>query len=394
MGLRTWTFRVKGIELDFKMAKDVAERAAAELTHLYRLHQYCRELSGIRGGEEHSHDVMSVFGPSGSSLRNPETYPADVDKFLQGLPNPITLETLPGIMVRRRELYELHVPIKDERQTPEERATRDAERARLETERNTKGAAELAAIVAEWGSGERVPLPQNHQAIVLQQAYDNSDMQSDYSHPHATHGPAFLLAMVPGKPAETERLARDAVARYPHLQAVEWDWHTEKYSMGHGNYLTSKTAPGSEFEHHSKGKIRCHWEIQFTGSCGRGEGFYAWAGYPGTGPAPAPEDGTPATGSGTPRLNTAKQGVEIHFSTKPSEDVLNRIRNAGGWRFSRFARCWYAKDSLGTRAFAEELTGVKISGNGKATAPETPDRFDMDAEDRGAEACGLTQPGM
>mgnify|MGYP001606343112 CR=1 FL=1 len=391
MGFRTWTFKVKGIELAFKMEKGRAEEVARELGYLYRMHQHCRELSGIRGGEEHAWDTLSIFGPSGTPLRNPETYPADVDDFLRGLPTPITPENLPPILARRRELYELHVPIKDERQNPEEKAEADAERERITREREEAETAKDASIVAEWGSGERVPVPAGTTAVVLQQCYDDSDSMTDYYHPHASHGPAFVLAVVPGKPAETERLARDAVARYPNLLAVEWTWHTEKYSMGHGNHLTSTTSPGTTFEHPRKGPLCCHWEVQFTGGVRDGS-MLTWAGYPGTGPAPTVTDGTPAAASGTPKLNTAKQGVEIHFAAKPSPEILERIKGAG-WRWSRFSSCWYAKDSPRARAFAEALTGRKLGGNGNGTAPEAPDRFDLDAEDRGAEACGLTQPG-
>lgn len=51
--------------------------------------------------------------------------------------------------------------------------------------------------------------------------------------------------------------------------------------------------------------------------------------------------------------NRAKGGVEIRFPSKPSAEVLQRIKSQGGWRWSKFSKCWYAKANEYTRAFAQ-----------------------------------------
>ena len=52
--------------------------------------------------------------------------------------------------------------------------------------------------------------------------------------------------------------------------------------------------------------------------------------------------------------NPEKNGVEIYFPSIPSEEVRAQLK-ANGWRWSRFAKCWYNKASDETRAFALEI---------------------------------------
>lgn len=54
-------------------------------------------------------------------------------------------------------------------------------------------------------------------------------------------------------------------------------------------------------------------------------------------------------------LNEDKNGVEIYFSGKPSEDVRNNLKS-NGFRWSKYNKCWYAKQSEDTLNFANSLT--------------------------------------
>ncbi|CEQ01695.1 Uncharacterised protein [[Clostridium] sordellii] len=53
-------------------------------------------------------------------------------------------------------------------------------------------------------------------------------------------------------------------------------------------------------------------------------------------------------------LNEDKNGVEIYFSNKPSEEVRNNLK-ANGFRWSKYNKCWYAKQSEDTLNFANSL---------------------------------------
>ena len=54
--------------------------------------------------------------------------------------------------------------------------------------------------------------------------------------------------------------------------------------------------------------------------------------------------------------NTEKGGLEIRFGSRPSSEVLDALK-AGGWRWSKFAGCWWIKASETARTFANDLTG-------------------------------------
>ena len=53
--------------------------------------------------------------------------------------------------------------------------------------------------------------------------------------------------------------------------------------------------------------------------------------------------------------NTEKGGLELRFPAKPDVGTLEALK-ARGWRWSRFAGCWWVKASDEARAFAKALT--------------------------------------
>lgn len=69
-------------------------------------------------------------------------------------------------------------------------------------------------------------------------------------------------------------------------------------------------------------------------------------------------------GSETPSArmteNEARDGVELRFDGKPSEDVL-RMLKANGWRWARGSRCWYARRNADTLAFARAMAGEPVA---------------------------------
>ncbi|TPF17980.1 hypothetical protein [Priestia megaterium] len=63
-----------------------------------------------------------------------------------------------------------------------------------------------------------------------------------------------------------------------------------------------------------------------------------------------------ASGEVAYKLNDEKQGVEIYFSSKPSQEVLETLK-ANKFRWSRYNKCWYAKQSDSTIELAKKLAG-------------------------------------
>ena len=63
-----------------------------------------------------------------------------------------------------------------------------------------------------------------------------------------------------------------------------------------------------------------------------------------------------ATGATVTR-NEAKNGIEIRFASRPGDDVLANLK-ANGWRWSRFAGCWYNRYSEEAQKFAETIAAA------------------------------------
>lgn len=57
------------------------------------------------------------------------------------------------------------------------------------------------------------------------------------------------------------------------------------------------------------------------------------------------------------KLNTAKNGIELHFDPKPSKSVLDDLK-ANGWRWSRFNSCWYKLDNSIARRVASKYAAI------------------------------------
>lgn len=56
-------------------------------------------------------------------------------------------------------------------------------------------------------------------------------------------------------------------------------------------------------------------------------------------------------------LNNEKNGIEIYFTDKPSEDLRNNLKS-NGFRWSKYNKCWYAKQSDDTINFANSLVNI------------------------------------
>lgn len=307
-------------------------------------------------------------------------------------------------------------PITDKRRTPEADAAQRAEHKRLDEQREAKGNAQAAAFQAAYCEPERAQVREELMQIQAVLCYDDSDMQTDYSAPHCTLASALLLA-VP-KQARTEGLARAAVSRYPELAKLDLEWHMENYSGGHGNYLMQKRGSGIELSPELRAaynRTHAHWEIQFN-NWGKSTTPLAFRGYRAAESTSATAAAA-ASESASVRYNRTHEGVEIAFPAKPALEVIARIKGHG-FRWSMRSKVWYKRYSAENWTSAHELLGLAVAPspvNGAqdpgeivhkapgqsnqdaivahVAAKYTPDRFDMAAEDRMAEACGVNGEG-
>jgi hypothetical protein len=332
------------------------------------------ELSGVIGQSERRSVCSVLCGPN-----TREDVTAAQERIGERFAWTVTAQNVNEIIKALADelvTIEQNRPVHDERTTPDAEATRRAEFARITAEQKAKGDQTAAAFIAHYGDGEKVTVQLGQVAVVAQVCFDNSDTMSDYFERHASLSQSFVLAVVP-KQAETEKLARRGVAVSPLLSGVEFDWHTEKYSMGHGNYLESKG--GFELPlglqnirtRNGSGITRAHWEITFQTAYREPLTLDAFAGY-GQEPQPTTDPGNgQAVTDAAITENEEKNGIEIRFPSKPSAEVLETLK-ANGWRWSRFSSCWYTKRSDAARQFAASLFGsIGTEGGTQAETPKS-----------------------
>jgi len=77
-------------------------------------------------------------------------------------------------------------------------------------------------------------------------------------------------------------------------------------------------------------------------------------------------------------LNKEKGGIEIRFPAKPDDATISRVKSAG-FRWSRFSKCWWSKDSEYKRKRAYEIAGT---GPEQANEPvnDCPDPGELAAD--------------
>ncbi len=351
MSLHTYsvTFKFNGMEkvVGIKATKDMAEAIGAKLMMPLRLRRYHREITGIVGEneKESSAVLMSMFGPD-KPLTDEPGYIVAMEAYIGTLPAVITEENVKPYLIQAAEICKKHMPIVDNRQNKEEVLIHQAAAVAAEHERDL----EAAAWRARWCKPEEVPIPESMMAVYLEINFDDSDTMTDYFCAHHGIGPNMLLAIVP-KQAEKQALARRVLESYPELAKLEWEWHTENYSMGHGNYLESSVF-GTEKQHAYDGReeVNVWYEIRMNSYA---KSMLAYKDYPGTQPM-TPE---PAKVSDvTIRRNEDRNGIEVVFPAKPEVSVLEALK-ALGFRWSRPQGLWYGRYSETLMKQVEKLLG-------------------------------------
>lgn len=71
--------------------------------------------------------------------------------------------------------------------------------------------------------------------------------------------------------------------------------------------------------------------------------------------------------------NEEKNGIELYFNNKPDTMTLETLK-ANGWRWSRYNKCWYAKDTEKSRQFVATLTATE-------TEQKTLESIDIEIDD-------------
>jgi hypothetical protein len=343
MGLHTYTVTINGKAVSIQAKKEDFDAIAEELKRPLVLSHYFRQLYGVIGEKEQSSDLWSPF--TQHPLTDEEGYKTALKAYLDSLPDfqILTRETAMPFIQQARDICKKHMPIEDKRETKEQVLQRKVDVVVIEHERELK----IQAWRQKWCLPEPVAIPEGMMAAYLQIYFNDSNTMVDYFNAHCPIGESMLLAIVP-KQAEKQALARHVLESYPELAKLTWEWHTENYSMGHGNYLESE-AFGTEKQHAYDGReeVNVWYEIQFNPYAK--DAVLAYKDYPGTQPGAATpvrsgEKVAQRVDSVTIRRNEEHNGIEVVFPAKPEASVIRTLKSLG-FRWSPRGELWYTRFS-------------------------------------------------
>jgi len=292
--------------------------------------------------EENESKLIEVFGQTGKLYK--QEYERLFNLF-NGKVNKANLQQFLDEANKSLRHIKNNPRIEDKRKPEEQLRKEDEEyRARMEERRKKE----------EEFKRQSIEIPSEKMGICLDECFDDSDMMVDYFCPHRLVK-RRLLAIVKTQP-EKEALARRIIEQIPELKAIEFEWKTEKYSMGHGNYLIAKTSHRTSMQNAyrfsygaNEGEVNIFYEATFM-SYGQEiphEKYYLGD--------LTQHNSSKTTGNGKEvRENKEKNGVEIVFDSKPDDEILTLLK-ANGWRWSKFNRLWYNRLTPENLEFANTL---------------------------------------
>lgn len=316
--------------------------------------QTVTELWGVAGGEEHSSNLQSLFGPV-----RPEVAELD-EKIRANYGHQVTRANVRDIIAA----YAAALPearksrrVEDKRRTPEE----DAELRAQQAARDAKVAAEQAerdkvqnAVMAK--------MPRGAQAVIVAEYHeDASDIMTDYfaSHTRRTVAIGWRFSK-----REDFRALRSAAAQYPETASLAADMteHRDNHSMGAGNYLSDHGWAGSGTGWLIKSRTLPARYLHLTEDA--------------IPDRPAVPEAAPASASnGAVTVSPSSLGkpgvIELRFDDKPGPEVREALKRGAGFRWTfNGGGCWYGYRDRYERA--------------RATRPELPELPAEDAEPKRA----------
>ena len=343
-----WTIKVESKEYKIKSLKAEMELLDSALYNLVNTSQFMKQLTGVKGKKEttRSSIVMTLF--SKNKLENPDLFEKEKNEFLENLSELIEKKDIPDLIKKAKEIHVKHIPVVDERKTEEyidERNNKYKEELKKREEQTQE-------FISKYCKPEPTKIPDEMIAVSLQITFDDSDSQTDYFNRHCSIGKEMLLAIV-AKQRRTERLARSVLNNYPELLKLKWTWHVENWSMGHGTYLMSEWTENQFKKNAYDGRteVSTRYELSFNEYT---KEMYPYKEYVEYGTDNSVEVADEIIEGVTVSRNEAKNGIEIKFPDKPSDEIRS-ILKSNGFRWSRRQKIWYTRFSAYKLTFAESF---------------------------------------
>jgi conjugative element/phage-associated large polyvalent protein len=381
LGVRTYNAVLKRNDGSFetkvtlKMKKDSANRVLNKLHEPFVVEQYFLELSGIINGEERESKIYIMFGKN--DIRNPETLDQDLTQYITSFPEIFTTDNIGEVINARDDFMNEHMLIQDNRKTLEEKQE-DKEKMVKLNEQHAKERAEQKVkddIV-------KAKLLKEYPYLLI---FDNNTKLS--SHAHCAKNiraelkrkyPNFKFSVtsesfsmgnavrVGWTDGPTEKEIGNIAKRYEYgtfngmIDMYESHHSVFNDTFGSIKYAsTSRTLTKQRYieaaeamkvhivfdQHDNMDYIKNDRDVQRrVSNWVRDTSFYVKQ------EVPVETDGT----ENGVRYNSAKNGIEIKFDSKPEQEVIDNLKSKG-FRWSRFSKVWWRKYSEADMKLAQEI---------------------------------------
>lgn len=391
MSLRTYTWKVKSSNgertINIKMKKKDLRQVERELNRVLDIRHHRRELTGVVDGEnERSYTLWSPF-TAAWELSDEAAYEKEKENFLGHLPDPITYDNWPGIRDQIDEIFERHVPVSDQRETPEQHAEtlrqreeqRQAEEARRAEQEQAKKT-ERDRIIKKYAhltpKGNKSPWATGAENIRRELSRAFPSQKFSVKSESFSMGSSIHIVWEDGPTqAEVEKITDK-------YQEGKFDGMTDSYDYNHtvfhdifggAKYVQTHREISLAVRRQvaeSRGFIpddimdeygrfySFNLEHEINTKIAETSFYQAAAGAAGD-----PDEPEPAAGVDI-RTNPNKDGLEIRFSEKPYAGILAILRE-NGYRWHKKRKFWYARQNSRTWAAAHDIAlrfGVEIQG--------------------------------
>ncbi len=447
-----------------KALKADVERLERRLHEVLNIKSYWREITGTHGNHDEkdymNRESISILyspftEPKDAEIRDPEGYKMKVAELMKALTaETITTDKIPAYITACKDYFNLHVPEIDKRKTPDERTAENAEHTRLIAEREAENKKKAEAdhheaerlikayphLIPTDKSGKTAHA--NGAANIKRElekffpGIDFSVKSESYSggdsiHIKWTDGPLekevkpitgkyqegyydgmidmyeYIPSVFTGTYGGAKHVFTNREYSIATIQAaIDSIWEEYKANIEkHNNPIPEKSTP----EIYQNGDTR-HIKI-FDNQNGHDYLDTAINAYlhdyrpelPEPTPPPEPDGTTPAgsnNGNITLTYNKEKNGIELKFRSRPSEEILDTLK-ANRFRWSKFQKIWYARQTPQAIKTAERIAGkatetptaeTSTPEQQEETAPRTITEPQMEpAEPTEAEIKALTQ---
>lgn len=353
--------------INVKAPKADVERFKSGISEMLQAASYQTTITGIIGKPETEHKSTCYLIFGANTLANPEEYQSEKAELLRSLPDVVTAENMNPIIEAARAIRIKHTPIKDERETQEQR-TEDLRKsnenhAAFEKENNERKAKENAG---------RAALPAQYPYLTPKSASDKSThalgaanlrihlnrtfpgIQFSVKSETYSMGSSIHVGWTDG-PTDKEVREISDLYQYCSFDGMQ-DMEVQRDNLFEEVFGGTKyVSENRTFSDEKRAEMTL--EMFPTGEVTEDDKQMVWRKWQ--------ETSFPGSSSSTVapienkegiqvRKNDVKGGIEVLFPEKPAQEVIDSL-HAHGFRWSRPQRLWWTRFDDRKWDFAREL---------------------------------------